>query len=110
MTKPTRASKKQPSQAAPPATEPAPEPGAGQRALRAAGHLLDAQKSLLNKGLRVLTPLPAFEDVFDQRVAAALGRLGLPDAQAVAQLRQQVQELQRRLDELAPQPRARARR
>ncbi|MDE2397930.1 MAG: phasin family protein [Burkholderiales bacterium] len=107
MTKPTRASTRPQPKAAPPRPEPAPEGGAGQRALRAAGQLLDAQKSLLNKGLRALTPLPAFEDVFDQRVAAALKRLGLPDPQELARLREQVQDLQRRVDALAPKPRGR---
>lgn len=110
MNKPLKASTKRSAKAAPSAPVPAPDTGAGQRAMRAAGQLLDAQRSLLNKGLRVLTPLPAFEDVFDQRVAAALRRLGLPDPEEVARLREQVQDLQRRLDALEPKPRGRPRR
>jgi hypothetical protein len=34
-----------------------------------------------------------FEDVFDQRVATALERLGLPDAKEIAALRDEVQQL-----------------
>jgi ribosomal protein S19E (S16A) len=108
MSKPPKVSTKQPARARRTHREPAPEPGAGQRALRAAGQLLDAQKSLLNKSLRVLTPMPAFEDVFDQRVAAALRRLGLTDPAEVGRLREQVQDLRRRVDALASKPRGRA--
>lgn len=107
MTQPTKPSTKKSAKGAPEQPEPAPEPGAGQRALRAAGQLLDARKSLLNKGLRVLGPLPAFEDVFDQRVAAALKRLGFPDPEEIARLREQVQNLQRQVDAITPKPRGR---
>ena len=86
--------------------EPALDGGA-RRALQAAEHLLDARKSLLNKGLRALTPLPAFEDVLDQRIAAALRRLGYPDPAEVARLREQVTELQQRLEALGPVPKGR---
>lgn len=85
--------------------EPGPEagekgPGPGQRALRAAGQILGAQKTLLDKSLRVLTPLPAFEDVFDQRVAAALQRLGLPDPAELARLRDEVDQLKQQIGAL----------
>ena len=60
--------------------------------------MLDARQSLLNKGLRALTPLPAFEDVLDQRVAAALRRLGFPDAVELARMREQITDLQQRLE------------
>ena len=69
--------------------------------------MLDARKSLLNKGLRALTPLPAFEDVLDQRIAAALRRLGDPDPAEIARLREQVTELQQRLEALGPVPKGR---
>lgn len=42
--------------------------------------------------------LRKFEDVFDQRVAAALQRLGLPSAQELQALRDEVQQLRARLD------------
>ena len=77
-----------------------------QQALRAAEQLIDVQKTLLNKGLRALTPLSAFEEVFDQRVAAALQRLGYADPAEVARLREQVADLQRRLDLLDTPPAA----
>jgi poly(hydroxyalkanoate) granule associated protein phasin len=89
---------------------PPPEPAptlTGNRALRAAGQLLDAQKSLLSKGLRALTPLTAFEDVFDQRVAAALQRLAMTRAGEIEQLREQIAELRRRLDRISSKPRSR---
>ena len=91
-------------------TGPAAEGGARQRALQAAGQLLDARQALLNKGLRALTPLPAFEDVLDQRVAAALRRLGFPDAVELARMREQITDLQQRLEALGPVPKGRDRR
>lgn len=47
-----------------------------------------------------------FEDVFDQRVATALQRLGIPTAQEVKALRDEVQQLREQLS----QPKAAARR
>jgi hypothetical protein len=44
--------------------------------------------------------LRKFEDVFDQRVAAAMQRLGLPGAEEVLALREQVRLLQERVDRL----------
>ncbi|SEA54188.1 phasin family protein [Variovorax sp. YR216] len=44
--------------------------------------------------------LRKFEDVFDQRVAAAMQRLGLPGAQEVHALREQVRLLQERIEQL----------
>lgn len=44
--------------------------------------------------------LRKFEDVFDQRVAAAMQRLGLPSAQEVQLLHEQVRLLQERVEQL----------
>ncbi|MBO9649769.1 MAG: phasin family protein [Variovorax sp.] len=44
--------------------------------------------------------LRKFEDVFDQRVSAAMQRLGLPSAQEVQSLHEQVRLLQERIDQL----------
>lgn len=44
--------------------------------------------------------LRKFEDVFDQRVATALQRLGLPSAQELQALRDEVQQLRAQLDAL----------
>ena len=46
--------------------------------------------------------LRKFEDVFDQRVATALERLGMPSAQEVQALRAEVARLRERLAELEP--------
>jgi hypothetical protein len=55
-----------------------------------------------------------FEDVFDQRVATALQRLGMPDAQQVQALRDEVAQLRERVAQLeghgGAAPRGRARR
>jgi hypothetical protein len=55
-----------------------------------------------------------FEDVFDQRVATALQRLGMPDAQQVQALRDEVAQLRERVAQLeghgGSAPRGRARR
>jgi hypothetical protein len=55
-----------------------------------------------------------FEDVFDQRVATALQRLGMPDAQQVQALRDEVAQLRERVTQLEGHgggaPRGRARR
>lgn len=44
--------------------------------------------------------LRKFEDVFDQRVAAAMQRLGLAGAQEIEALREQVRVLQERVEQL----------
>ncbi|MCA0244863.1 MAG: phasin family protein [Proteobacteria bacterium] len=54
--------------------------------------------------------MPAFEDVLDQRVAAALRRLGFPDAVELARMREQITDLQQRLEALGPAPKGRDRR
>lgn len=46
--------------------------------------------------------LRKFEDVFDQRVAQALLRLGQPDAAELQALRDEVQQLRAELDALKP--------
>lgn len=79
-----------------------PHEGSGSSALHTAGQLLGGvQKSLLNKGLKALSPLSAFEEVFDQRVAAALARLDMPPPAELALLREQIDELTKRLDALS---------
>ena len=44
--------------------------------------------------------LRKFEEVFDHRVAAAMQRLGLPDALEAQTLREQVRELRERIEQL----------
>ena len=46
--------------------------------------------------------LRKFEDVFDQRVATALQRLGMPSAEEVQALREEVARLHERLAQLEP--------
>jgi BMFP domain-containing protein YqiC len=46
--------------------------------------------------------LRKFEDVFDQRVATALQRLGMPSAEEVQALREEVIRLRERLAQLEP--------
>jgi hypothetical protein len=46
--------------------------------------------------------LRKFEDVFDQRVATALQRLGMPSAEEVRALREEVARLRERLAQLEP--------
>lgn len=48
-----------------------------------------------------------FEDVFDQRVATALERLGMPSAQEIEALRDEVRELREQLARSQPGTRAR---
>jgi len=73
--------------------------------------LMGAPKSLLKAGMRALGsapeptgesggPLATLERVFDQRVASALERLGLPSAAAVRELSARIDVLQARLDAL----------
>ena len=47
-----------------------------------------------------------FEDVFDQRVATALQRLGMPTMQEVQALRDEVRELRAQLDRIDPAARS----
>ena len=44
--------------------------------------------------------LRKLEDVFDQRVASALARIGIPTAKELARLREQVEQLSKQVDEL----------
>ncbi|MBO9648098.1 MAG: phasin family protein [Variovorax sp.] len=64
-----------------------PKTGGGRSATARAFPALDV-------GLR------KFEDVFDQRVASAMERLGLPSVQQLDELREQVRLLQKRIDRL----------
>ncbi|MEO5738287.1 MAG: phasin family protein [Variovorax sp.] len=50
------------------------------------------------------------EDVFDQRIAAALGRLGIPSAEEFAALREQVRTLLEERDKAAAPPTTRRKR
>lgn len=63
-----------------------------------------ATKAPLTRGFPSLDSfgLRKFEDVFDQRVATALERLGMPSAQEVQALRAEVARLRERLAELEP--------
>jgi hypothetical protein len=63
-----------------------------------------AAKAPLTRGFPSLDSfgLRKFEDVFDQRVATALERLGMPSAQEVQALRAEVARLRERLAELEP--------
>jgi hypothetical protein len=74
--------------------------GIGQGKFDAAG----ASKAPLTRGFPSLDSfgLRKFEDVFDQRVATALDRLGMPSAQEVQALRAEVARLRERLAELEP--------
>jgi Poly(hydroxyalcanoate) granule associated protein (phasin) len=79
----------------------------------AAGQLIDAQKGMLQAGLRAVMgrsdpnepgksswPLGSLEDVFDQRIAAALRRLGMPSATELAALTRRLEEAIERMDGL----------
>jgi hypothetical protein len=63
-----------------------------------------AAKAPLTRGFPSLDSfgLRKFEDVFDQRVATALERLGMPSAQEVQALRAEVARLRERLAEFEP--------
>jgi len=74
--------------------------GIGQGKFDAAG----AGKAPLTRGFPSLDSfgLRKFEDVFDQRVATALQRLGMPGAEEVQALREEVAQLRERLAQLDP--------
>jgi hypothetical protein len=59
----------------------------------------DGAKGALTRGFASLDTfgIRKFEDVFDQRVATALQRLGVPSAQEVQALREEVVQLRERL-------------
>lgn len=61
-----------------------------------------AAKAALTRGFPSLDSfgIRKFEDVFDQRVATALQRLGMPDANEVQALRDEVAQLRERLAKL----------
>ncbi|MET3444347.1 hypothetical protein ABIC94_005157 [Variovorax paradoxus] len=63
-----------------------------------------AGKAPLTRGFPGLDSfgLRKFEDVFDQRVATALQRLGMPAAEEVQALREEVAQLRERLAQLDP--------
>ena len=63
-----------------------------------------AAKAAIPRGFPSLDSfgLRKFEDVFDQRVATALQRLGMPSAQEVQALREEVARLHERLAQLDP--------
>lgn len=54
--------------------------------------------------------LRKFEDVFDQRIAAALRRLGMPSTEEWQALRQEVERLRAELEQLKSEPPAKRRR
>ena len=117
-----------------PKTPKAPEPGKAEGLLRAGLKALDTVRNDVAKrqanviegllGIRQ-GKVPSldsfgirkFEDVFDQRVATALERLGMPAAQEVQALRDEVAQLRERVAQLegiagtgVAAPRGRARR
>ena len=61
-----------------------------------------AAKAALTRGFPSLDSfgIRKFEDVFDQRVATALQRLGMPSAEEVQALREEVAQLRERLAQL----------
>lgn len=63
-----------------------------------------AAKAVIPRGFPSLDSfgLRKFEDVFDQRVATALQRLGMPSAEEVQALREEVARLHERLAQLDP--------
>ncbi|MGJ7567899.1 phasin family protein [Variovorax sp. GB1R11] len=116
------------------ATKKTPEPGKAEGLLRAGLKALDTVRNDVAKrqanviegllGIRQ-GKVPSldsfgirkFEDVFDQRVATALERLGMPGAQEVQALREEVAQLRERVAQLegtagtgVAAPRGRARR
>ena len=94
------------------ATRKVPDDRAARRrgTTRAAGLAGAKPAFTLGKALRAISPLSAFEEVFDQRVAAALARLRMPDAQELALLRKELAELRRRVDAMGSSPKTRSRR
>ena len=102
-----------------PKTPKAPEPGKAEGLLRAGLKALDTVRNDVAKrqanviegllGIRQ-GKVPSldsfgirkFEDVFDQRVATALQRLGMPSAEEVQALREDVIRLRERLAQLEP--------
>lgn len=122
-----------PRKAAAPAATKTPEPGKAEGLLRAGLKALDnVRNDVAKRQANVIEGLLGirqgkvpgldgfgirkFEDVFDQRVATALQRLGIPDAQEVQALRDEVAQLRERVAQLegttaAPAaPRARGKR
>ncbi|MDM0041445.1 phasin family protein [Variovorax sp. J22G21] len=79
----------------PPGSAIPSKPGAPKTALDSLGDSLGFRK---------------LEDVFDQRIAAALGRLGTPSAEEFAALREQVRTLLEERDKAAAPPTTRRKR
>jgi hypothetical protein len=112
--------------AAPAAPEPAHQPGGAKRLLRAGLKALnevrddvitrqsrvfeallgiDTSKSkLLKAGESDAAGMQKFEEIFDQRVARSLERLGMPSPQALAALCQQLEAINDHLKRIAPAP------
>ena len=82
--------------------------------------LLDAPKGILDAGLRMLNVKPdegedskpaeeasskwsfgRLEEVFDERVASALERLGVPSLARITELTKRIEELERQVEELS---------
>ena len=116
---------------APAARKPAAQPGKAEGLLRAGLKALDNVRNdvakrqanviegLLGIGQGKVPGLDSFgirkfEDVFDQRVATAMQRLGMPGAEEVQALRDEVAQLRARVAQLegtgAAAPRGRAKR
>ena len=116
---PAAARKTAPRKAAPAASKKPAEPGKAEVLLRAGLKALDNVRNdvakrqanviegLLGIGQGKVPSLGLdsfgirkFEDVFDQRVASALQRLGMPDAAEVQALRDEVAQLRERVAQL----------
>ena len=65
---------------------------------------------LLNAGEPDAGGMQKFEEVFDQRVARSLERLGMPSPQALAELCRQLEAINEHLKRIEPAPRPSARR
>jgi hypothetical protein len=60
-----------------------------------------------NAAAAAADPFGKFEDVFDQRVACSLERLGMPSPQALRELTEQMKTLTALLQDIEPRPRKR---
>jgi hypothetical protein len=85
----------------------------GLDTLRSSGERSAREWKLLNTGAPDPATVHKFEEVFDQRVARSLERLGMPSPQALAALCQQLEAINehlKRVEPARPKPRAPRRR
>lgn len=134
---PAKARPKARATAAPPPTEPEKQPGGAKGLLRAGLKALnDVRDDVVTRQSRVFEALlgidtshsagdrskrdwkllnpggadgmQKFEEIFDQRVARSLERLGMPSPQALATLVQQLEAINEHLKRIEPVPAKRA--